>query len=117
MQVKSEREVAQSCPTLSDPMDYSLPGSAVHGIFQERVLEWGTLPSPLLPEGYPLIYYLGPSPKEDIVLIVFILNKIKVENYFFQHLILYFETTYLFIAIPHSLWDLLHQGLNLNPQQ
>ena len=75
------------------------------------------LPSPLLPEGYPLIYYLGPSPKENIVLIVFILNKIKVENYFFQHLILYFETTYLFIVIPHSLWDLLHQGLNLNPQQ
>ena len=34
-------EVAQSCPTLSDPMDYSLPGSFVHGIFQARVLEWG----------------------------------------------------------------------------
>ena len=38
--VKSESEVAQSCPTLSDPMDCSLPGSAVHGIFQARVLEW-----------------------------------------------------------------------------
>ena len=38
---KSEREVAQSCPTLSDPMDCSLPGSSVHGIFQARVLEWG----------------------------------------------------------------------------
>ena len=38
---ESEREVAQSCPTLSDPMDYSLPGSSVHGIFQARVLEWG----------------------------------------------------------------------------
>ena len=38
--VKSEREVAQSCPTLSDPMDCSLPGSSVHGIFQARVLEW-----------------------------------------------------------------------------
>ena len=33
-------EVAQSCPTLRDPMDYSLPGSFIHGIFQERVLEW-----------------------------------------------------------------------------
>ena len=42
--VKSEREVAQSCPTLSDPMDCSLPGSAVHGIFQARVLEWGAIP-------------------------------------------------------------------------
>ena len=41
MKVKSEREVAQSCLTLSDPKDYSLPGSSVHGIFQARVLEWG----------------------------------------------------------------------------
>ena len=40
-EVKSEREVAQSCPTLSDPMDCSLPGSSVRGIFQARVLEWG----------------------------------------------------------------------------
>ena len=41
--VKSESEVAQSCPTLSDPMDCSPPGSSVHGIFQARVLEWGVL--------------------------------------------------------------------------
>ena len=40
MKVKSEREVAQSCPTLSNPMDCSLPGSSIHGIFQARVLEW-----------------------------------------------------------------------------
>ena len=40
MKVKSESEVAQSCPTLSDPMDFSLPGSSIHGIFQARVLEW-----------------------------------------------------------------------------
>ena len=40
MKVKSEREVAQSCPTLRDPMDHSLPGSSVHGIFQARTLEW-----------------------------------------------------------------------------
>ena len=40
MKVKSESEVAQSCPTLSDPMDYRPPGSSVHGIFQARVLEW-----------------------------------------------------------------------------
>ena len=43
MKVKSEREVAQSCPTLRDPMDYSLPGSSIHGIFQARVLEWGAI--------------------------------------------------------------------------
>ena len=43
MKVKSEREVAQSCLTLRDPMDFSLPGSSVHGIFQARVLEWGAI--------------------------------------------------------------------------
>ena len=43
MKVKSESEVAQSCPTLRDPMDCSLPGSSTHGIFQARVLEWGAI--------------------------------------------------------------------------
>ena len=43
MKVKREREVAQSCPTPRDPMDCSLPGSFVHGIFQARVLEWGAI--------------------------------------------------------------------------
>ena len=43
MKVKSESEVAQSCPSLSNPMDCSLPGSSVHGIFQARVLEWGAI--------------------------------------------------------------------------
>ena len=43
MKVKSEREVAQSCPTLSNPMGCSLPGSFIHGIFQARVLEWGAI--------------------------------------------------------------------------
>ena len=46
MKVKSEREVAQPCPTLNDPMDHSLLGSSIHGIFQARVLEWGAI------EGY-----------------------------------------------------------------
>ena len=43
MKVKSDSEVAQWCPTLSDPMDCSPPGSSVHGIFQARVLEWGAI--------------------------------------------------------------------------
>ena len=43
MKVKSESEVAQSCPTLRDPMDCSLPGSSIHGIFQARILEWGAI--------------------------------------------------------------------------
>ena len=47
MKVKCESEVAQSCPTLSDPMDCSLPGSSVRGIFQARVLEWDAIASQL----------------------------------------------------------------------
>ena len=43
VKVKSESEVAQSCPTLRDPVDRSLPGSSIHGIFQTRVLEWGAI--------------------------------------------------------------------------
>ena len=43
MKVKSGSEVAQSCPTLCDPMDCRLPGPSVHGIFQARVLEWGAI--------------------------------------------------------------------------
>ena len=43
MKVKNESEVAQSCPTSSNPMDCSLPGSSVHGIFQARLLEWGAI--------------------------------------------------------------------------
>ena len=43
VKLKSESEVAQSCLTLSDPMDCSLPGSSVNGIFQARVLEWGAI--------------------------------------------------------------------------
>ena len=43
MKVESESEFAQSCLTLSDPMDCSLPGSSIHGIFQATVLEWGAI--------------------------------------------------------------------------
>ena len=43
MKEKSEGEVAQACPTLSNPMDRSLPGFSIHGIFQARVLEWGAI--------------------------------------------------------------------------
>ena len=48
MKVKIESEVAQSCPTPSDPMDCSLPGSSIHGIFQARVLEWDAIAFPEL---------------------------------------------------------------------
>ena len=64
MKVKGESEVAQSCPTASDPMDCSPPGSSVHGIFQARVLEWSAiafslmplLPSNKLPTSAPMPY-------------------------------------------------------------
>ena len=51
MKVKSESEVAQSSQTLSDPMDYSLPGSSIHGIFQARVLD--TYKSVIILENFP----------------------------------------------------------------
>ena len=56
VKVKSQSEVAQSCPTLIDPMDCSLSASSVHGIFQARVLEWGALGQPIFP--YCLKWYL-----------------------------------------------------------
>ena len=55
MKVKSESEVTQSCPTLSDPMDCSLPGSSIHGIFQARVLEWGAIAFSARPVTYVII--------------------------------------------------------------
>ena len=58
MKVKSESEVAQSCPTLSDPMDCSLPGSSVHGIFQAKVLEWCAIAFSGLIEQYLLTLWL-----------------------------------------------------------
>ena len=62
MKVKSESEVAQSCPTFSDPMDYSLQGSSVHGISQARVLEWDAIafsdPFLLTLGNYRSSYYL-----------------------------------------------------------
>ncbi|XDA74359.1 hypothetical protein R6Z07F_004581 [Ovis aries] len=57
MKVKSESEVAQSCPTLSDPMDCSLPASSVHGIFQAKVQEWVAIAFSSLPLEV-LIYWL-----------------------------------------------------------
>ena len=55
VKVKSESEVAQSCPTLSDPMDCSLTVSSVHGIFWARVLEWGAIAFSAGMHGFPLL--------------------------------------------------------------
>ena len=55
MKVKSEKEVTQLCPTLSDPMDSSLPGPSIHRIFQARVLEWDAIAFSDLNEYIPII--------------------------------------------------------------
>ena len=54
MKLKSESEVAQSCLTLRDPMDCSLAGSSIHGIFQARVLEWGAIAFSIRPNSCEL---------------------------------------------------------------
>ena len=74
MKVKSEREAAQSCPTLLDPMDCSLPGSSVHGIFQARVLEWSAIAFSARADYIP--------SKERLPLEYFKNGFLKVENFF-----------------------------------
>ena len=64
VKVKSESEVAQSCPTLSDPMDCSLPGSSIYGIFQARVVEQGAIAFSMLFDYAPAILPLNIYPKE-----------------------------------------------------
>ena len=74
MKVKSESEVAQSSPTLLDPMDCSLPGSSVHGIFQARVLEWGAIAFSGTVHLYLVKYVL-----KLLVLFVWIINYVRKE--------------------------------------
>ena len=62
MKVKRESEVAQSCPTLRDPMDFSLPGSSIRGIFQARVLEWGAVAFSLKVTTLSLSFVSAPAP-------------------------------------------------------
>ena len=67
--MKSESEVTQSCPTLSDPMDCSLAGSSVHRIFQARVLEWGAIAEQLQLNAIKIIliaiYFVGSMHWKD----------------------------------------------------
>ncbi|CAI9170592.1 unnamed protein product [Rangifer tarandus platyrhynchus] len=73
MKVKSESEAAQSCPTLSDPMDRSLPGSSIHGVFQARVLEWDAI-------AFSVRQY---SPEKKNVWTLFISQRHKKQILFF----------------------------------
>ena len=77
MKVESESEVVQSCPTLSDPMDCSLPGSSAHGIFQAGVLEWGaialTIYDKLYQKGKSLTHVKGLAEYNSLVALLFLL--------------------------------------------
>ena len=87
MKVKSESEVAKSCPTLSDPMDCSLPGSSVHGIPQARILERlpfaspGDLPDSGIKFGSPTLqadYLPSEPPEKPMKITVCVLNWSKL---------------------------------------
>ena len=72
VKAKSEREVVQSCPTLRDPLDCSLPGSSIHGIFQARVLEWSAIAFSFYVLYLPINAYLNFLKKE------FVFQRIKL---------------------------------------
>ena len=82
MKVKSESEVAQSCPTLSDPMDCSPPGSSIHGIFQARELEWGV---PIAFSGYNH-RDRGKIRNQLIKWLTLQVRKLRLINYYNGHL-------------------------------
>ena len=65
MKVESESEVAQSCLTFSDPMDCSLPGSSLHGIFQARVLAWSAIAFSEWDNNSPLFSSISPSNSQQ----------------------------------------------------
>ena len=114
MKVKSESEVTQSCPTLGDPIDCSLPGSSIHGILQARVLEWGAMafsnsmytvkytniwvwwPFTCIHTHKPLSrsrYRTNPPPQKEHSLALFHLapsKRLQLSNFFFYHKFFYF---------------------------
>ena len=73
--MKSESEVAQSCPTPSDLMDCSLPGSSVHGSFQARVLEW-------VASAFSVIYI---SDTQTSILKLFLESQAHISKFFYEH--------------------------------
>ena len=70
MKLKSESEVAQSCPILRDLMDYCLPGSSVHGIFQARVLEWGAIAFSIFIDFYSYLFWSSLHTSEPLHMMV-----------------------------------------------
>ena len=101
MKVKSESEDAQSCLTLSHPMDCSLPGSSVCGIFQARVLEWGAVVFSVIPMDIKLIYSYT-----NILIYIYIC--IYIYRIFHPK-----EAEYILLK---STWNLLQDRLHNRPQ-
>ena len=82
---KSESEVAQSCQNLSDPMDCSLPGSSIHGIFQARVLEWGAIAFSQI-YGYPPLNFILKNVAQIWAIFYFLIrNHLIKQTFLFNH--------------------------------
>ena len=117
MKVKSESEVAQSCPTLSDPMDCGPPGSSVHGIFQARVLEWGAITTG--PQGNLSYRFLTHAPfhfKVIVFLTVFIINSFWIlSNAFSQSIDMFLSLFFFNIAYAYELSCFSHVQLFATP--
>ena len=82
MKVKSESEVAQSSLTLSDPMDCSLPGSSIHGIFQARVLEWGAIAFSILSSYLLLIAQNVVTPHSSYSTVIVVARHFFIDTLF-----------------------------------
>ena len=105
MKVKSQSVVAQFCPTLRDPMDCSLPGFSVHGIFQARVLEWGAIDTSNKPYNFVSLFVI--SKYNDLLLKATYLNmkKEKYLNILSYALIYAYFLTSLHMFFIHLLLD------------
>ena len=119
MKVKSESEVAQSCPTLCDPMDCSPPGSCIHGVFQAKVLEWGAICSSLYHSVVFLCFFALITEEGFPISPCYSLEFCLQTCYLFFSPLLF--ASFLFMAIckasPDSHFAFLHffsmEGLNL----
>ena len=110
MEVKSESEFAQSCPTLSDPMDGSLPDSSVHGIFQARVLEWVAIAFSSFIHSCPV--FPAPFIEEAVfaplhILVSFVKNKVPIGAwvYFWAFYLVPLVYISVFVSLPYCLDD------------
>ena len=121
MKVKSEREVSQSCPTLSDPMDCSLPGSSAHGIFQVRVLEWGAIAfSICIPEVVdispgslnPSLWFIQPGILHDVIYISLFIQQVLSTNYILQ----LFKLSFQQVLIKHLVYLIIYKSASWQPR-